>query len=55
MRKEPMVAGPMPNADLAGSEDALGNKAMAAGQGPASEDQNKQAERRGGEDRAKVL
>jgi hypothetical protein len=55
VREEAMVAGPMADADLAGGENTLGNKAVPARQRPAGDDQDKQAERRRGEDGAKVL
>jgi hypothetical protein len=54
MREEAVEPRPVSDTDLTGGEDALGDEAVAAGQSPAGENQDKESESRGGEDGAKV-
>jgi len=53
--EETVEAGPVAEADLASGEDALGDETVAAGQRPAGQDQQEEAEGGGGEDVVEVV
>jgi hypothetical protein len=53
--EEAMEAGPVTQTDRTGGEEALGDGAVAAGEGLVGEDEDKEFEGRGGEGGAKVL